>query len=210
MTPGQLEPPKTRQRPSPLRRWRRVLTLVVVVAALACAADYGVWVVFRHRLIAIDDGSVFQSAEIPPEQLVEVSKARGIKAVIDLRDTRPDAIEAERKALQAAGIEHLHVPSLQDPTPETIATVLDLMGDPRHQPLLVHCEHGEGRSVLMAALYRIEKKGFSNEDAWRASARLPAELQFLAGWFPGLAAFDRDSPKGRILFDFKPLSAQGH
>ncbi len=173
------------------------------MAVVAAGLTYGSWVVIDHRLVPISPGQIYQSAEMAPAELVEVSREHGLRAVLDLRDTRPEAIEAERVALEKAGIKHLHVPSLQEPTPETIEIVLGLMADPQNQPLLVHCEHGEGRSVLMAALHRVENEGWTNEAAWRGSARLPGSLQFLGDVFPGLGSFGRQSPKGQILFDYQ-------
>ena len=78
------------------------------------------------------------------------------------------------------------------------------MADPANRPALLHCEHGEGRSVLFAALYRIAFEGDDNETAWRRSARLPVGLRFLGAVWPGLAAFGRDSVKGSYLLEFDP------
>jgi protein tyrosine phosphatase (PTP) superfamily phosphohydrolase (DUF442 family) len=180
----------------------KVLALLVGAVLMAIGGTYGWWTIAEHRLVTISPGKVYQSAEIPPTELSTIAKANGWKSVIDLRDTRPDAIAAEKTALDAIGVRHLHVPSLQEPTTETIDRVLDLMGDPANQPLLLHCEHGEGRSVLLAALYRMRHEGWTADAAWRGSARLPSVLGFLARWFPGLATFKPDSPKGRILFDY--------
>ncbi len=191
---------------APRRTRRRIVIAGALLGAVAVliAANYGWWVIVEHRLVVVRDGEVFQSAEMPPEELVRVGKSHAIRSVIDLRDTRPEAVDAERAALEQAGIKHLHVPSRQEPSQETIDRVLGLMADPANQPLLVHCEHGEGRSVLMAALYRIREQGWTNEAAWHGTARLPRNLQFLADLFPGFATFGRDSRKGRILFEFQP------
>lgn len=196
------EPAPTRR-----RRFRRPLRLALALLGLAVllvAGDYGYWVLVQHRLVVVDEGRVLQSAEMAPAELVRVGREHAIRSVLDLRDTRPEAIAAEQVALEQAGIKHLHLPSLQEPDSETIERALQLMSDPANQPVLVHCEHGEGRSVLMAALYRVKQHGWSNEAALRASARLPENLRFLADWIPGLGTFRRESTKGRLLLGYRP------
>lgn len=190
-----------------LRRPLRTLAIVFGAVLLAIGGTYAWWATAGHRLVTITEGQVYQSAEVEPDDLVALSRERGFKAVIDLRDTRPEAIEAEHAALEAAGIRHLHVPSLQEPTAATIENVLALMADPANRPLLIHCEHGEGRSVLFAALHRIENEGWSNEEAWRGASRLPAALSFLNWLVPGIASFSRNGSKGRILFGYESKHA---
>ena len=69
------------------------------------------------------------------------------------------------------------------------------------RPVLVHCHHGEGRSVWMCAIHRIQNEGWSNEAAFDGTSRLPDCLRFVTAWFPGLRRFDAAQPKGRMVLD---------
>ena len=186
------------------RRWPKVLIGIPVALLLIAGGRYLWWTEFEHRLITVVPGELEQSAEFEPDDLVALARERGYRSVIDLRDTRDEVVAAECDALREAGIEHFHLPMTQEPPREQIDAFLQFAGQPEHQPALVHCEHGEGRSVLMAALYRIQFEGMTNEAAWRAASRLPPELKFVEKAWPGLISFRPESPKGKILLEFEP------
>lgn len=183
--------------------------MLALCAALVWAGgEYAWWTLVDHRLVTITPGEVYQSAEMAPEQLVRVAREHGIRAVIDLRDEGWDRIRAERDALERAGIVHYHVPSRQSPSEATFRDFLEVARNPANHPLLIHCEHGEGRSVLFAAVYRMEFEGRTPREAWRGAARLPPALRFLERLWPGLTAFGPDSPKGRILLGYQRRGLQ--
>jgi protein tyrosine/serine phosphatase len=48
-----------------------------------------------------------------------------------------------------------------------IDEVLDLMDDPKAQPVFVHCEHGVDRTGLVVALYRVKYQNWDIEAAHR-------------------------------------------
>lgn len=183
----------------PARRWRR-LALAVAVTLASIGLYYGKWQVVDHRLVTITTGEVFQSAAMPVDTLVATMRDHGMRAAIDLRDGEQDLVAAEAKALAAVGLTHLHVPMSVNPGPADVRAFLRAMATaPR--PVLVHCQHGEGRSVLMCALYRIDVEGWSNEAAFDATARLPEGLRPLHWLIPPLFRFTRDSHKGRMVLD---------
>ncbi len=66
------------------------------------------------------------------------------------------------------------------------------MDDGASYPVLIHCHHGTGRSILYSAIYRIEYEAFSNERA-RAKTRF-----LLAG-----SSFDDGRSKGDFLIDYR-------
>lgn len=175
---------------------RRVLrrSFLLVIAALLAGAGgwYAYWDRVEHRLRTVTDGKIYQSAAMPPDDLRTVVREYGIRTVVDLREAEDDARSAERKALEAAGVAYRNLPTPQIPTDATIDEFLALAGTPDALPLLVHCEHGEGRSVLFAALYRIEFEGWTNEEA-RQDTRL----------FPGFSSFRRGAAKGDFLLRYR-------
>lgn len=176
-----------------------VFAVVLLVLASVVAALIWTFVEPRDRVRTIAEGKVYQSGVIPPEEIGEVVRRLGIRTVIDLREP-VEEVQSERAALTAVGVKHVHLPSTQVPTEGTVSRYLDLMREPATYPVLIHCYHGTGRSVLMSALYRIEFEGWDHEKARRATR--PA-LRWL---FPG-ASFDVDAPKGEFLMKYVPRQA---
>ncbi len=90
----------------------------------------------------------------------------GIKTIINLRgedeDTRADQTEAE-----ALGLRYLAVslPRLQRPSDEQVERVLSAINAAGNHPVFVHCHHGEDRTGLIVAVYRIMHDGWTGEQA---------------------------------------------
>ncbi|MFN0006999.1 MAG: dual specificity protein phosphatase family protein [Planctomycetota bacterium] len=173
----------------------RVVLALVVVALLALLGRYEYWVEVEHRFQTITEGRLYKSGEMPSEELVDRVGSLGIRTVIDLRDEVSEVIDAERDALEKAGVKYVNLPSKQVPEETTVDTYLTLMKRPENFPVLIHCEHGVGRSVLFAALYRIEFEGWGSERARCATT-----------YFPWRGSFKPDSPKGEYLRNYKPRS----
>jgi protein-tyrosine phosphatase len=187
-------------------RLRRALLLTVglhfVSFLLVAGARYGYWSTVQDRISTIAPGRLYQSAEIAPEDLVERCRELGVTEVVDLRNTRPAQVEAEREVLVAAGIAHHHLPTGHQPPQEVVDAWLEIL---RHSPgraVLVHCEYGESRSISLSAIYRMEFEGWSNEEALAGTIRLPDDLKFLGRLIPVLGTFRRSNYKGKYVLDY--------
>ncbi len=186
------------------KRWRpgRIIKWTLIALALGWGASYGHWIVLEHRFETIAEGAFYQSAQMPIESLVDVAKEHGIKTVIDLRHDEDieDVTEfkKERTALEKEGIRYVRLPAFQVPKDETVDAFLQIAKDTAERPILVHCEHGQGRSVLFAALYRIEFEGWDPERARRATR--------LFSW---RGSFSPGAPKGMYVRDYKPRLSSG-
>lgn len=176
---------------------RRTAVRPWIVAALCVLASVLVglwWVLGADQFRTIAEGSVYQSGVLAPDDLREKVRQFGIRTVIDLREPW-DEVKGEREALSAQGVQHIHLPTGQIPEDGTVSRFLDLMSNPATYPVLIHCEHGTGRSVLFSAIYRIEFQGWEREQA-RLATR-PA-LRWLV---PG-ASFAVGAPKGDYLLTY--------
>ena len=188
-----------------LRRGAFLVAIALFVSLLVVGGEYLRWVELEHRFTTISEGAYYQSAQMSPDALIALAREKEIDAVVDLRDTTDDLdlVRAEGEALTAAGIEHIHLPTNMQPDAEAVAAFLDIVAAQRGagRTLLVHCHHGEGRSVLYSALYRVQFEGWTPEEALEAMVRLPSSLMWLNDLVPSLAAIQRDDRKGELLFD---------
>jgi hypothetical protein len=100
----------------------------------------------------------------------------GISAVVDLRsESKDDVAELERLGIRFL---HLPTPDWHPPTAEDLETgtewILDALGN--GDKVLVHCQHGIGRSVIMVAAVLV-KMGYD----WREAMHIIRTRRLGAG-----------------------------
>jgi protein tyrosine/serine phosphatase len=98
--------------------------------------------------------------------------------------------------MKEAGVQFVNIPSPQVPGEEELSRFLELISRAENLPVLVHCNHGEGRAVLYGALWRIEAEGWTGE-----AARKTCRVLTTRG-----SSFDVDKVKGKFLREY---SARG-
>lgn len=104
--------------------------------------------------------SIYRGAQPQPEGY-QTLKTMGIRTVINLR-----LQHSERKAVEAAGMRSIEIPmQTTKVNAETVRRVVALMKDPENQPVFVHCAHGQDRTGIVVATYRMEVDGWSNSEA---------------------------------------------
>ena len=184
------------------KRLLRLALVIALIPLLGAVISYVKWITIDNRMATITAGSVYQSAALAPADLVTTCHDYGIKTVIDLRNEAPAAVQAASKAATAAGIAHVNLPTLSHPILSEAHAFLDVLAK-AETPVLVHCQHGEGRSVMMCAVHRIQNEGWSNAEAFDGTARLPDELRFLNSVFPSLRRFRTTQNKGRFVLNYK-------
>lgn len=188
------------------RRLLRIAIAVILLPLVAASVCYVKWTAFDGRLVTVTDEEIYQSAAYAPDQLVATCKQYGIKTVIDLRDTKLGEVAAAASAASVAGIQHVHLATESHPTVASARAFLSAMAT-AERPVLVHCEHGEGRSVLLCAIYRMEREGWTNEQAFEGTARLPDSLRWLNELFPGLRRLGVEDTKGKFVRNYVPAAA---
>ncbi|MBS3895233.1 sulfur transferase domain-containing protein [Silanimonas sp.] len=176
------------------------------LAVIGMATIYLYWVHVDHRLTEITRDRVYTSAAMPPEQIAAHALRLKVKAVLDFRHAEEGDIEAERAALAAIGVRHLHLPSNQNPTQEQVQQFIAALGKSLSEDgaVLMHCRHGEGRAVFFAGVYRVSFEHWTGEQAFRASQRLPRALSGLKQLFPALGRLSERNPKAKMLRELVP------
>jgi protein tyrosine/serine phosphatase len=179
----------------PTRR-RRLRILAVTAGALVLAAGTVSWVhrdfLFR-RFAAVREGVLYRSQLLDAETLRGKVERHGIRTIVNLTHQQ----EADMRVAEETGARYVWLHSEQVPRPEITRAFLAILDDPANHPVLVHCQHGSGRTGVMAALFRMEYEGWSAEDAIR-EARL----------YSHYGSFMEGTPKAEYLRHYVPRSAR--
>lgn len=91
----------------------------------------------------------------------------GIKLVVDLRPPTEHPTQAEKSAVEAAGMHYVNVPmkGIGAPQAETMSKILALMTSDFNGPVFVHCRRGADRTGTVIACYRILHDRWENKKA---------------------------------------------
>lgn len=105
--------------------------------------------------------SIFRGAQ-PGREGYDTLKRMGFRTVIDLRTTAN-----ERRQVEEAGMTAIAVPieMSRNGLREKVERVVALMADPLNRPVFVHCRHGQDRTGIVMAAYRMKHQGWSLADA---------------------------------------------
>ena len=103
---------------------------------------------------------LYRSAQ-PSAEGMQAAKDMGINTVINLRSFHSDRDEIGDTGL---AYEHIYMKAW-NPEDKEIVRFLQIVTDPKRQPVLVHCQHGADRTGTVCALYRIIMQGWSKEEA---------------------------------------------
>ena len=182
---------------------KKLLIGILIIAVIGGAYKiYDVYINYRFEQIA--ENKVYKSGVIPPDKIDDYVKKYNIKSIVDLRGpvtedkiNNPESwVEINQEKNAAAKIEGLNyynIPSDQVPKKEALDKFYKVIDNPENYPILIHCHHGIGRAQVYSAIYRIEKEGFSPEEA-RSKAAFPVIF----------SSFDNGTPKGEFLKSYVP------
>lgn len=88
-------------------------------------------------------------------------KKLGIRTVVNLR-----SFHSDRKEIGETGLayEHIYMKAWHAED-EEVVRFLQIVTDPKRQPVLVHCQHGSDRTGTMCAIYRIAVQDWTKAEA---------------------------------------------
>lgn len=160
------------------RRPVRITLLVLCLAGLSAGAYAGIrsalkhTPVFHEHFAVVDPGQLLRSSQPEPEDLDAVLREHGVRTIVILRSTPRSLLgqtwwDRERQWAQARGVHIVHLPCDADspPTPDQIDAFFALFEDAQRLPVLLHCEAGRHRTGVYAALYGIDRLGWTLEQA---------------------------------------------
>ena len=186
------------------------------IAILFIIIAYRVWFVFiNYRFDVVDEGKVYKSALINPNKIDSFIVNNHIKTVIDLLEPKLsdklnpgtlDDVLQEDLAIKKINtkyhlnVTHANIPSAQVPKAKQLKAFFKILDNSSNYPVLIHCYHGTGRTELYSALYNIEYKNMSNEEA-RSKTRFIVESPFHD------SSFASSRSKGVFLINYKKRSS---
>ncbi|GIW81820.1 MAG: protein phosphatase [Gemmatales bacterium] len=156
-------------------RLRAVFAWFIVGLIVGVPLLYARWLKREFRNFrVVESGVLYRCGQLRPDRLRQVVRERGIRTIVSFRfpenpaDPPPDAIEEQICA--ELGLHHFRLP----PWPNQMQNdrygwqeFLDIMDDPKHHPVLIHCFAGEHRTGAYCAIFRMEYCGWDLERALR-------------------------------------------
>lgn len=141
-----------------MMRFLRSHGLPALAACAMLAAALGLYRsrMFVDNLGVVRAGVLYRSPQ-PDGRTWEVLQRFGVRRVIDLRtrEEAPARLDAERRRCRRQGIRFVHLPVRRAlPSPAQVRRFLDELAA-ADGPTLVHCYHGEDRTGVMVAAYRV-------------------------------------------------------
>jgi tyrosine-protein phosphatase SIW14 len=109
---------------------------------------------------------VYRGAQ-PTDEGWKSLAALGVKTVIDLRLQDEHPTQAEKQAVEAAGMRYINIPmhGMAAPSHEQISKILGLLDSTKEGPVFVHCRRGADRTGTVIACYRVAHDHWQNKKA---------------------------------------------
>ncbi|MGB7575415.1 MAG: dual specificity protein phosphatase family protein [Thermodesulfobacteriota bacterium] len=156
-----------------MKNMKRIAVISIFALALvntACGAETSATIRPAHwakpvqikgapNLHKVSD-TLYRSAQ-PSTEGMRNLKAMGIETVVDLRSFHSDRDEIGDTGL---AYEQIYVKAWH-PEEEDAVRFLQIVTNPKHSPVIVHCQHGADRTGTMCVLYRVAVQGWSKEEA---------------------------------------------
>lgn len=151
----------------PVSRFAIVLASLLGVAGASAGLIYLQQNQLPKRLAEVDPGILYRSAQPKTAQIDNVVEEHGIKTLVIVREGTSRAVPDEKEHAQAQGVNVVHIPveSRKPILDEQVEQFFDIVDDPANRPVWVHCSAGRHRTGYFCALYRIERMGWSVDEA---------------------------------------------
>jgi protein tyrosine/serine phosphatase len=146
------------------------LRLVLLLAALG-AAGAGAWVSLAaqrpKRFAVVEEGALYRSAQPDLWQIDRLIETVGLKSIVIARSGHSDRVpdEVEHARNRGLAVLHLEIESQKPIESDVARRFFEWMDDPAHRPALVHCSAGRHRTGYLCARYRIDRQGWTVEQA---------------------------------------------
>jgi protein-tyrosine phosphatase len=157
--------------------------LVAAGAVVASATVVGVqW--YRkvhpvHHFAVVREGVLYRSGQPDSGQFHKLLEQYRLRTVVNLRGQMPDENwwRQEQEVCRRHGLKLVSIDMrIRDEAEKHVRQFLDVVADPRNQPVLVHCEAGSARTGFAVAAYRIVTDGWTYEEAMKEAEKFQFRL----------------------------------
>lgn len=148
-----------------------ILCLLLFSFSVAKAQDYSQCDYSKHQHYPLNfkkvDSLYYRSGKINKCDYPNL-KNIGIKTVIDLRQNLLGSAQSEKNETNNLGINYFSIPlnPFIPPTKEQINKFFTIIDNTNNLPVLVHCTHGQDRTGIMTALYRVNNNHWTFHQAY--------------------------------------------
>ncbi len=124
----------------------------------------------------------------PKEAGIRQLRRIGIKTIVSLEsewlNRQPGELDKERQSVKAAGMQHYWMPihPVSGPTLRELDAVLAVIAASNDQPVFVHCDHGNDRTGIVIAAWRVRIQGWSFDEAYAEMMRAGFHEWWLGSW----------------------------
>ncbi len=120
-----------------------------------------------ERFSAVEPGVLYRSNEPDAQELTNITERYRIRTLLIAREEKSEEFPDEVDVAKRLGLKVLTIPiRLRDPISDAqIRAFFECVDDPSNQPILLHCSGGRHRTGFLCALYRIEREGWTVNQA---------------------------------------------
>jgi protein tyrosine/serine phosphatase len=164
------------------------IILILFVAVGFGSADFAQATIVRLSQVS---PALWRGSQPEDRRDMQLLRSLGIRTIINLRTS--DATE-ERDLADEVGIdlEQVSLSSVTSvfakPSERDVNRVLELINDPRLQPVFIHCAHGKDRTGLIVGLYRVFEQQWKPRRAYREMKQFD-----FSSWYFGLKEYFEDA-----------------
>lgn len=155
--------------------------VIIAVCVVLAAIGFLVWRQWfeTYHFAVVQPGVLYRDGNRGPREFATMVRKCHPKTIVGLIDDQEiaDAEKPEFKAeiefarQQGIAIERIPIPLGGWPTTEDVRRFLEIVTDPSHQPVIVHCAQGVRRTGMMAAAYQESVLGYDSAKAKAAILR---------------------------------------
>jgi len=151
---------------------RRNIILGIVVVALICITaavlrNQPSFRAFPKRLATVDPGVLYRSSQPNTRQIEKLVRKYGLRTLLIVREGSSHRVPDEIAFARASGLNAVKIPvkSRQVIPDEDVRAFFACVDDAENHPVLIHCSAGRHRTGYLCAMYRIERQGWTVEQA---------------------------------------------